>query len=129
MSDKVDPNWPPPRPEARSGVDAIYRILAVAALTAASLALAPAAWADDAQYLADLHQPGMVHPQIPDSGLVAVGHDVCNWVSSGMTPTDARARLLKGLAHGGVAGTSNAEAGTLVQFALQDLCPGHGGLP
>jgi Protein of unknown function (DUF732) len=107
----------------------MYRMMGVAALTAAGLTFAPAAWADDAQYLADLHQPLMAHPQIPDSGLVAVGHDVCNWVSGGMTPVQARAHLLDRLGHGGVANTSNAEAGTLVQFALQDLCPGHGGLP
>jgi len=46
-----------------------------------------------------------------------------------MTPTQARGHLLDRLGHAGVANTSNAEAGTLVQFALEDLCPGHGGLP
>lgn len=107
----------------------MYRIMAVAVLTAAGLALAPCARADDAQYLANLHQPGMADPQIPDSGLVAVRHDVCNWVSGGMTPIQARGHLRDRLGHAGVADTSNAEAGTLVQFALEDLCPGHGGLP
>lgn len=101
------------------------RLAASIALSVAALALAPVAQADEGQYLADLHQPLMVHPQIPDSGLIAVGHDVCGWVSSGMSDTEARDHLLDRLGHAGVANTSNAEAGTLVHYAVQDLCPRH----
>jgi hypothetical protein len=52
--------------------------------------LAPMVRADANQYLADLHSPGMAHPSIPDSGLLAIGNDVCAKVSGGATPTAAR---------------------------------------
>ncbi|WP_371337080.1 DUF732 domain-containing protein [Mycobacterium sp. IS-2888] len=87
--------------------------------------LAPTAHADANQYLADLHSPGMAHPSIPDSGLVAIGNDVCAKVSGGATSDAARDWLVGHLAHGGYQ-ASNAEAGTVVYYALQDLCPGAG---
>ncbi|OBG55782.1 hypothetical protein A5703_07490 [Mycobacterium sp. E188] len=83
---------------------------------------APTAHADVNQYLADLHAPGMAHPQIPDSGLIAVGNDVCAKLRGGATHDDARNWLIDHLAHGGYQ-ASNAEAGTLVTYAQQDLCP------
>ena len=83
--------------------------------------LAPMAHADANQYLADLHSPGMAHPSIPDSGLVAIRNDVCAEVGGGATPTAARDWLVDNLAQGGYQ-ASNAEAGTVVHYALQDLC-------
>ena len=85
--------------------------------------LAGMAHADANQYLADLHSPGMAHPSIPDSGLLAIGNDVCAKVSGGATDTAARDWLVDHLAHGGYQ-ASNAEAGTVVHYAIQDLCPG-----
>lgn len=87
--------------------------------------LAPMAQADTNQYLADLHSPGMARPAIPDSGLLAIGNDVCGKLSGGATSDTARDWLVGHLAHGGYQ-ASNAEAGTVVHYALQDLCPGAG---
>jgi hypothetical protein len=87
--------------------------------------LAPMAHADTNQYLADLHSPGMAHPAIPDSGLLAIGNDVCAKLSGGATSDAARDWLVGHLAHGGYQ-ASNAEAGTVVHYALQDLCPAAG---
>jgi hypothetical protein len=100
-------------------------LTALAAVLGMLALLAPIAHADANQYLADLHSPGMVHPSIPDSGLIAIGNDVCAKVSGGATSDAARDWLVGHLAHGGYQ-ASNAEAGTVVHYALQDLCPGAG---
>jgi hypothetical protein len=97
-------------------------LTALAAVSGMLALLAPMAHADANQYLADLHSPGMVHPSIPDPGLLAIGNDVCAKVSGGATSTAARDWLVEHLAHGGYQ-ASNAEAGTVLHFALQDLWP------
>jgi hypothetical protein len=109
--------------DARKVISTLFTVLA-AGLGMLAL-LAPVAHADANQYLADLHSPGMAHPSIPDSGLLAIGNDVCAKVSGGATDTAARDWLVDHLAHGGYQ-ASNAEAGTVVHYALQDLCPGAG---
>ena len=101
-------------------VGTLFTVLA-AALAITSLQ-APTGHADVNQYLADLHAPGMAHPEIPDSGLIAVGNDVCAKLHGGATHDAARDWLVAHLAHGGYQ-ASNAEAGTLVTYAQQDLCP------
>lgn len=83
--------------------------------------LAPTTHADAGQYLADLHSSGMAYPQIPDSGLIAIGNDVCVSLTGGMTSDAARDRLVDSLWHGGYH-ASDTEAGTVVHFAQQDLC-------
>ncbi|MEB4212320.1 DUF732 domain-containing protein [Mycobacterium sp. 94-17] len=97
-----------------------FTVLAVA--LGISALQAPTGHADDNQYLADLHAPGMVHPAIPDSGLIAVGNDVCAKLHGGATHDAARDWLVAHLGHAGYQ-ASNAEAGTVVTYAQQDLCP------
>lgn len=109
-----------------NGVHKVINSLTVLAGALGMLALlAPLADADTNQYLADLHAPGMARPSIPDSGLLAIGNDVCAKMNGGATSDAARDWLVAHLAHGGYQ-ASNAEAGTVVHYALQDLCPGAG---
>ena len=66
----------------------------------------------------------MVHPNFSDSDLLIEGGQVCFEIGNvGLTPDAARDWLVKDLDYRGV-GSSYAEAGTLVHFALRDLCPG-----
>ncbi|MEM6109827.1 DUF732 domain-containing protein [Mycobacterium sp. 050272] len=109
--------------DVRKVVSTLFTVLA--AVWGIPALLTPAARADANQYLADLHSPGIAHPSIPDSGLIAIGNDVCSKLSDGATSDAARDWLVGHLAHGGYQ-ASNAEAGTVVHYALQDLCPGAG---
>lgn len=109
----------------RSTLRGMRTALTVAA-AAATIAMAPPAHADADQYLADLHSSGRPYPQIPDSGLSAIGNDVCARLSDGVTSDAARAWLVDHLWHGGYHAT-DAEAGTVVHFAHQDLCTGTRG--
>lgn len=106
--------------DVRKFVGASFTVLAAA--LALSALQAPTVHADVNQYLADLKQPGMAHPAIPDSGLIAVGNDVCEKLQGGATHDAARDWLVAHLGHGGYH-ASNAEAGTVVTYAQQDLCP------
>lgn len=88
-----------------------------------AIAFAPSAFADDNRFLADLTSPGVVHPALSDSDLLIEGRQMCFEIGKiGLTPDAARDALVKDLDSRGVP-TSYAEAGTLVHFALRDLCP------
>lgn len=107
------------------------RRAALAALSGAAIALAPTAHADDNQYLADLKQPGMVHPAMSDQDLLIEGRQVCFEVGKVGISTDAAKQwVVDDLTMRGLQ-SDYATAGTLVHYALHDLCPNvpkHGGI-
>jgi hypothetical protein len=96
-------------------------LMAPVATLGSLVLLAPTTRADAGQYLADLHSSGTAYPQIPNSGLIAIGNDVCVSLRGGMTSDAARDKLVTSLWHGGYH-ASDAEARTVVRFAQQDLC-------
>ena len=64
----------------------------------------------------------MAHPPLTPAGLVSMGHQACSDIASGGSPDIEKDKLGTSLLNQGVA-ASRAETGTLVHFALQDLCP------
>ena len=92
-------------------------------LGVAAVLLAAPAQADDNRYLNDLTAPRVVHPPVSNADLLIEGREVCFHVRKiGMTPDAARDALVNELTYQGVK-SDYASAGTLVHFALQDLCP------
>jgi hypothetical protein len=66
----------------------------------------------------------MAHPPLSDSDLLVEGRQVCFEIGKiGLNPDAARDWLVKDLDYRGVR-SNYVEAGTLVHFALRDLCPG-----
>jgi hypothetical protein len=88
---------------------------------------APVAGADpdltssENQFFLDLQSP-MAHPPLLLPALVKMGHQACSDISSGVSPDVEKGNLQMGLLNQGI-NTSNADVGTLVHFALRDLCP------
>lgn len=92
-------------------------------ISAAAVVFASPASADDGQYLADLKQPGMAHLPISDQALLIEGRQVCFEVGKiGNSPERAKQSVVDDLSMRGVP-TDMATAGTLVHYALHDLCP------
>jgi Protein of unknown function (DUF732) len=97
----------------------------LAAMTAVACGLvvaAPPAVADENQFLNHLLTGNMVHPPLTPAGLVRMGHQACSDIAGGVSPDVEKDQLGTSLMNQGVA-ASRAEMGTLVHFALQDLCP------
>ena len=83
---------------------------------------APLAAADDGQFLNHLLTGNMAHPPLTPTALVKMGHQACAEIAGGVSPDVEKDNLVTLLSNQGVA-ASRAEMGTLVHFALQDLCP------
>lgn len=97
---------------------AILTVTVFAGLVAA----APPAAADDNQFLSDLLVGNMAHPSLTSPALVKLGHQACTDIAGGVSPDLEKGRLGTQLSNQGIA-SSNAEVGTLIHFALRDLCP------
>lgn len=92
-------------------------------ISAAAVVFATPAAADDGQYLADLKQPGMVHPAMSNQDLLVEGRYVCFLVGKqGVTSGQAKQWVVDDLSMRGLP-SDMATGGTLVHFALHDLCP------
>jgi Protein of unknown function (DUF732) len=79
------------------------------------------AHADDNQFLADLKS--VDHPALSDADLLVDGHEACVEIGKeGLSPDAARSWVVNEVQWRGVPSTY-AQAGTLVHFALKDLCP------
>jgi hypothetical protein len=63
----------------------------------------------------------MAHP-LNRCGLLKMGHQACSDIANGVSPDFERDKLQTSLMNQGVA-ASRADVGTLVHFALRDLCP------
>jgi hypothetical protein len=88
-----------------------------------AVVLASPSDADDGKFLADLKQPGMVHPAMSDQDLLIEGRQVCFEVGKvGISPDAAKAWVVKDLDFRGLP-SDYATAGMLVHFALHDLGP------
>jgi hypothetical protein len=72
------------------------------------------------RYLADLYQ--YVHPSVTAPRLVELGNLACSVRRSGASSDDAREAVWQNLNAAGVV-SSNAEMGTLVHVAVDNLCP------
>lgn len=97
--------------------------LGLLGIGSAAVVFATPAYADDNQNLADLKQPGMVHPAISDQDLLIEGRQVCFEVGKvGISPDAAKEWVVKDLGFRGLP-SDYATAGTLVHYALHDLCP------
>lgn len=86
---------------------------------AASSTLTPA----ENQYIANLTQPQMAHPNLSVPDLLKLGHRVCSDVSAGSSQAQEGDNINSILFNQGI-DASRADTGTLVHYALQDLCPG-----
>jgi Protein of unknown function (DUF732) len=64
----------------------------------------------------------MVHPPLTPPALVQMGHQACSDIANGVSPDVERDNLDTALFRQGVA-SDRASVGTLVHFALRDLCP------
>jgi hypothetical protein len=105
----------------------------VAAACWCTIASASSAIADpgEDQFISDLLVPKdwgsgrpevMAHPPLTAAGLLKMGHQACSHVANGVSPDLENDNLGKALFDQGVA-ASRAEVGTLIHFALRDLCP------
>jgi Protein of unknown function (DUF732) len=86
------------------------------------IALAPPATADDDQFLSHLLTGNMAHPPLTPPALVTMGHQACSDIAGGVSPDVEKDNLDASLSSQGVF-ASRAEVGTLIHFALRDLCP------
>jgi hypothetical protein len=100
----------------------IAGLLALTPLCLGLIAVAPPANADENQFLNHLLTGNMVHPPLTPSGLVSMGHQACSDIAGGVSPDYEKVSLVGSLSNRGVA-ASMAEVGTLIHFALRDLCP------
>lgn len=71
-------------------------------------------------YLSELEV--YVHPKVSSNRLIELGNLACSARRSGMSSDDARMILWDNLKASGVT-SSNAETGTLVHVAVDNLCP------
>jgi hypothetical protein len=97
-------------------------VCAVGAFCAAAIAGTPRAAADESQYLNHLLTGNMAHPALTPQALVEMGHRACSDIAGGVSPDVEKDKLDSSLLNRGVT-ASRAEVGTLVHFALSDLCP------
>jgi hypothetical protein len=74
------------------------------------------------RYLAHLLSGNMAHPSLTPPALIKLGHQACSAIAGGVSPDVEKDRLDTSLSDQGVA-AFRAEVGTLIHFALQDLCP------
>jgi hypothetical protein len=87
---------------------------------------APAVQADpgftssEQRYLSDLYQ--YVHPSVTAARLVELGNLTCSVRRSGSSADEAKNAVWQNLDAAGVV-SSNAEMGTLVHVAVDNLCP------
>lgn len=72
------------------------------------------------QYLSAVYQ--YVHPSVTDSRLVELGYLTCRVRRGGSSTDDAKVAVWKNLDAAGVV-SSNAEVGSLVHVAIDNLCP------
>lgn len=91
-------------------------------IAAAPPALSDPGTASENQFLADLLAPRVVHPPLTAGALVNMGWQACADIRKGVSPDYERDYLQMGLLNQGVA-AATADVGTLVHFALRDLCP------
>lgn len=96
--------------------------IAVMAAIGGLVAGAPRAAADENQFRSDLLTGNMAHPPLTPPALVKLGHQACADIAGGVSPDVEKGRLGTQLSNQGVA-ASNADVGTLIHFALRDLCP------
>lgn len=80
----------------------------------------PGATDAEQRYLNDLYQ--YVHPSVTDARLVELGNLACSVRRSGASSDDARTAVWRNLDAAGVV-SSNAEMGSLVHVAVDNLCP------
>jgi hypothetical protein len=99
-----------------------WGLAAVMTLSCGVVASAPPAAADDNQFLSHLLTGNMAHPPLTPSALVNMGHQACSDIAGGVSPDYEKDNLDRALSNQGVT-ASRAEVGTLIHFALQDLCP------
>lgn len=100
-------------------------IVVVAMFTAASFGLlagvpTAAGQGSEQSYLSDLYT--YVHPPVTDARLVDLGNLTCTVRRSGSSTDDAEMAVWQSLNQQGVV-SSNAEIGTLVHVAIDNLCP------
>lgn len=96
----------------------IKPLFAAAAICAAGVLFAPAAYAitnAEADYLQDLSKAGIAGDQ---AGLIADGHTVCAAIAAGHS-----ADSLSQTYYDNAGGLSHAQADAAVNFAIKDLCP------
>lgn len=96
--------------------------IALMALDLGLIVVAPPATADEDQFLSHLLTGNMVHPSLTPPALVKMGHQACSDIAGGVSPDVEKDNLDLSLSNQGVA-ASRAEVGTLIHFALRDLCP------
>lgn len=100
-------------------------LIAVPAVLAAAIALAPAAQADPSGFLADLGEHGIAISDL--NQMVSLGNITCNQIRSGvpLTTQQAAARGADISVGGPVeqAGYTVTETETITVVAVKDLCP------
>ena len=97
--------------------------IALASVTIASLAFAAPANADSTAYLNDIHNAGIADSS-GDSDILATGRQVCDWISSGSSPSEVKARILYNSDNDqGSSGINATQANDIVNYAMVDLCP------
>jgi hypothetical protein len=121
----------------RRGVSLLRGVL-TAGVWLGGAALAPVAVADpdwtpaENQFISDLlvpkdwgagHPEVMAHPPLTAPALVQMGHRACSDIAGGVSPDVERDNLVTGLVLNQGVAASRADVGTLVHFALKDLCP------
>ena len=106
---------------SEAGILCVCGVLVAGWLGTIGAASSVADTAED-QFLSDLLQPRMVHPPLTPTALVNMGHQACSDIANGVSPDVERDNLQMSLLNRGVA-ASRADVGTLVHFALRDLCP------
>lgn len=94
-------------------------VMALAGVLVTPVASAAPGSAED-QYLTELYQ--YVHPSVTAPRLVQLGNLACSVRRRGGTSYDARDAVWQNLDASGVV-SSNAEMGTLVHAAVDQLCP------
>lgn len=99
-----------------------FAVIPIIAFFLVLVAVAPPAAADENQFLADLLMGNMAHPPLTPPALVKIGHQACSDIAGGVSPDLEKGHLGTQLLNQGIA-ASNADVGTLVHFALRDLCP------
>jgi len=86
------------------------------------IAVAPPAIADENQFLSHVLTGNMAHPPLTPPALVKMGHQACSDIAGGVSPDVEKDNLDMSLSNQGIA-ASRADVGTLIHFALRDLCP------
>ncbi|MUL48214.1 DUF732 domain-containing protein [Mycobacterium sp. CBMA293] len=80
----------------------------------------PGAVSPDQRFLADIMS--YMIPPWPGDETMQLGHRVCTDMATGVTADTERDKLVNGLLLRNIQ-ASNAAVGTMVHFAVQDLCP------